>query len=181
MARTSEWGRFEWGAAEWGSTDVGGLTPGTGSLALSGAAPALLPAMIEPPTGSLTLAGVAASLGASAAIQPPAGQLVLVGSAPPTLRLTVAGALTLLGLAPSLIETFVFALTWDTDASLLSRLQLDWEVGAAAPIVGGTLPLEWSLDELLARLRLDWTIYQVGLEAAYEDDPQRPWAQVTAS
>ncbi|HME96762.1 MAG TPA: hypothetical protein VKN16_21380 [Methylomirabilota bacterium] len=187
MSPSAEWGEFEWGEAEWGSVETGALVPATATLTLSGAAPSVLPVTRQPAAATLTLGGVApvVTVTGGVAITPAAGQLSLTGVAPTvapsSVRAVPAGALTLLGFAPTRTESFLFQLTWETDAALLSLLQLDWEVGAAEPIVGGTLPLEWSLDELLARLRLDWVVYQVGLEAAYEDDPQRPWARVTAS
>ena len=188
MATTAAYGVGAWGAAAWGSgEEVGGSvtrTPAAAALTVTGAAPSLLPVAVRPPAGSLALTGAAAVLVASASnVTPLVGSLLLTGGLPTVTQSAAvqppAGALAFLGVAPMLAQSFRLQLEWDTDAALLSLLLLDWEVGPAEAIVGGVLPLEWSIDELLARLRLDWDVYQTALEAAYDEDRQRPWARVS--
>jgi hypothetical protein len=189
MATTAAYGVGAWGAAAWGSSDevLGSVTrtPPTGAVTLAGNAPTVLPIRTEPLVGSLTLTGAAAIVtSSSVAVIPLVGSLALLGTAPVVFHSAAirppAGALAFLGLTPGLLQTFIFQVQWDADVAMQSLLLLDWEVGPAPAIIGGVLPLEWSLDELLDRLRLDWDVYQIGLEAAYDEDPQRPWARVNA-
>jgi hypothetical protein len=185
MATTAQWGAFEWGEAEWGSVEADSPRPPTAVLTLAGAAPLVLPVRLQPGTGILALMGAAPVVTlSSSALVPIVGSLALIGAAPLALQSAAirppAGALAFLGLAPALTKSFLFEVQWDADVAMRLLLLLDWEVGPAPAIVGGVLPLEWSLDELLERLRLDWDVYQIGLEAAYDEDPQRPWARVNA-
>lgn len=83
------------------------VTPGAGSMSLTGLAPGLvIPSQASPGAGSLTLTGFAPSIIKPSAVAPGAGALSLAGFAPTiSTAVTVAagaGSLSLTGLAPSI-------------------------------------------------------------------------------
>lgn len=103
------------------------LTPGAGSIALTGAVPTLeLDDSLTPGAGSLILTGSAPTLAAGTTLAPNSGSVVLSGHAPELTAgdslIPIAGAITLIGQVPTL--------AWDSTLS----------PGAGSVVISGYAP-----------------------------------------
>lgn len=187
-ATTAAWGVGAWGAAAWGSSEEAGpvvVTPAAASAVAGVGQPVvLLPSVTPTPAAAVAGVGDPTVVLGSVVVAPAPAEAIAGVEAPvvpDSIVYTPAPATAVARTAAPTVHTGLtpLRLQWDVDAVFRSLLLLDWEVQPDPGILGGTLPLVWSIDELLARLRLDWDVHQTALEAAYDEDQQRPWARVT--
>jgi hypothetical protein len=175
MSTSASWGEFEWGEAEWGSVEAEGLTPPTATLALTGAAPLVLPVTVAPGTGALVVAGIVPTVTTTGgpALTPLVGQLSLVGAVPiafPSFALqTVAGSIVLLGVPPEFERSdenrlgFQWAVLTPADLPLGFR----WTV-LPVVVAGGELGLTWVVVAEAPTLGFTWHVMPVEIFELFE-------------
>jgi len=134
---------FQQGALVVAGGDVS-LTPGVGSLTLTGQAPTIqVDLTVAPGLGTLTLTGLAATITASATVAPGAGSLVLTGMAATVAAAHEAtpgaGSLILTGFAPSVSATGA-DVTVDSGAGSLVLTGYAPSVDNGVPDAGGADP-----------------------------------------
>jgi hypothetical protein len=168
-------GRAAWGLAAWGSAEADGLTPPTATLALTGAAPEVLPVTLEPGSGALVVAGIAPTVTATGgpALTPLVGQLSLAGVAPtasPSFALaTTVGAIVLLGVAPELERSdenqlgFQWAVLTPADLPLGFR----WTV-LPVVVAGGELGFTWVVVAEAPTLGFTWHVVPAEIFELFE-------------
>jgi len=174
---SAQWGRFQWGNAEWGSAEADGLTPTTGTLALVGAAPLVLPVRLAPGTASLVAAGIVPTVATTGGLvlTPLVGQLSIVGAVPIlSLSLplqTITGSLVLVGLPPELEQSgenmlgFQWAVLTPADLPLGFR----WTV-LPVVVAGGELGLTWVVLAESPSLGFTWHVVPVEIFELFASD-----------
>jgi hypothetical protein len=174
---SAQWGRFQWGNAEWGSVEADGLTPTTGTLALVGAAPLVLPVRLAPGTGSLVAAGIVPTVATTGGLvlTPLVSQLSIAGAVPTVFRSlplqTITGTLVLVGLPPELEQSgenmlgFQWAVLTPADLPLGFR----WTV-LPVVVAGGELGLTWVVLADSPTLGFTWHVVPSEIFELFESE-----------
>jgi hypothetical protein len=197
MASSAQWGTFEWGEAEWGSVEADSLTPPTATLALTGAAPLVLPVTLAPGTGALVVAGIVPTVTTTGgpALTPLVGQLTVVGAVPTVSRSlpvqTITGALVLVGLAPELEQSGenMLGFQWAVLTAADLPLGFKWTV-LPVVVAGAELGLTWVVVAEAPTLGFTWHVVPaeifdlfesagVGAAAGIGEDVLLPVGRVT--